>query len=284
MGARGRRGPEVGERGLGAGGRQQAGLALSGLVGPYLTRLEAEPGGPHGKERLPSLPLQPIQVEKPFMHWDIDFIGPISPPSSAGHSWILTTMDYFTRWTKAVALREANESVVLNFYDDIVTRFQVPNSIISDNALAFVRLRVSDWAIRNDIYLNTSSNYYPQDRITPKSSIGNSPYVLVYGKEARLPLFVELPTLDIMHQLEMFEEHDPVAVRYAQLMKLKELIDKAMKSMEYNQLQTRKFFDEKATPRVFREGDIVLIWDVLKSRPGQHTKFDKWSGPFIITE
>lgn len=273
------------------------------------------------KERLSVLPLQPIQVEQPFMRWGIDFIGPINPPSSAGHRWVLTAINYFTRWIEAVALKEANENVVLKFYDDLVTIFGVPKSIISDNSIAFVGLRVSDQAVRNGIYLNTSSNYYPQgnglakstnknliriikrlmednqrawhtklksdlwaDRITPKRSIGNSPYVLVYGKETRLLLSIELLALDIMHQLEMFEQ-DPLAVRYAQLMELEETRSKAMKSLEYHQLQTKRVFDKKSTPRVFREGDVVLKWDELKSKPVKHTKFDNfWSGPFVITK
>lgn len=123
------------------------------------------------------------------------------------------------------------------------------------------------------------------DRITPKRSVGNSAYVLVYGKEARLPLSVELPALDIVHQLEMFEERDPMSIRYTELMKLKETRDKAMKTLEYHQLRTKKTFDKKAKAKFFREGDLVLKWDVLKSGQGKHTKFDHfWAGPFIITE
>ena len=76
-----------------------------------------------------------------------------------------------------------------------------------------------------------------------------------------------------------------MAVRYAELMELEEMWDKEMKDMEYHQLQMKRSFDKKSTVKVFKEGDVVLRWDVLKSRPGQHTKFDKmWSGPFIITE
>ncbi|XP_059073193.1 uncharacterized protein LOC131874008 [Cryptomeria japonica] len=96
-----------------------------------------------GKEKLPATPLQHIQVEQTFMRWGIDFIGPINPPSSAKHMWILAATDYFTRWTKVVALKEANESSVLNFYEDIVTKVGVPESIISNNVLAFVGLRVT---------------------------------------------------------------------------------------------------------------------------------------------
>lgn len=176
-----------------------------------------------------------------------------------------------------MALKEANESVVLNFYDDLVTRFGVPESTISDNSLVCVGLRVSGWAVKNGIHLNTSSNYYPQgnglaestnknlvriikrilednqrtwhnklkytlwaDRITPKMSIGNSPYMLVYGKEARFPLSVELPTLDIMNQLQFFKDEYPMVVRYAQLMELDETRDTTMKIMELHKLQKKR--------------------------------------------
>lgn len=104
------------------------------------------------------------------MKWGLDFIGPINPPSNLGHKWILTTTDYFTKWIEVVTLKEANKSAVLNFYEDIVARFGTPESIISDNALAFVGTRITEWAIENDIFLRTSSNYYPQGNGQAKST------------------------------------------------------------------------------------------------------------------
>ena len=76
-----------------------------------------------GKKKLAALPLHPIQVDQPFSQWGFDFIGPINPPSSSGHKWILAATDYFTRWTKVVALKDATESSVVEFLDGIVTRF-----------------------------------------------------------------------------------------------------------------------------------------------------------------
>jgi len=68
-------------------------------------------------------------------------------------------------------------------------------------------------------------------------------------------------------------------------MELEESRDKAMATMEHHQLQTKRNFDKKATPRHFRVGDMVLKWDELRNRPGKHSKFDSmWSGPFLITE
>lgn len=95
------------------------------------------------------------------MRWGIEFIGPINPSYSAGHKWVLTAIDYFTWWTEVVSLKEANESSIMSFYEDIVTRFGVPDSIISNNTLVFVGLRVTDWVVNYGIHLNTSSNYYP---------------------------------------------------------------------------------------------------------------------------
>lgn len=70
-------------------------------------------------------------------------------------------------------LKEANETTILNFYDDIVNRFGVPNSIIPDNALSFIGLKVTNWAFKHGIYLNTSSNYYPQGNGLVESSNKN---------------------------------------------------------------------------------------------------------------
>ena len=37
----------------------------------------------------------------PFEMWGMDIIGPISPPTSRGHRFILVITDYFSKWAKA---------------------------------------------------------------------------------------------------------------------------------------------------------------------------------------
>lgn len=86
----------------------------------------------------------------------------INPPSSVGHKWFLTTMDYFTRWTMFVPLKEATESVILNFLEEIITRFGIPQTINFNNAKYFLGSIISYWALRLGIYLKNSSNYYSQ--------------------------------------------------------------------------------------------------------------------------
>jgi hypothetical protein len=48
-----------------------------------------------------AFPLQPVTIERPFQQWGLDVIGEINPNSSQLHKYILTTTNYFTRWTES---------------------------------------------------------------------------------------------------------------------------------------------------------------------------------------
>ncbi|KAH9324824.1 hypothetical protein KI387_005002, partial [Taxus chinensis] len=146
--------------------------------------------------------------------------------------------------------------------------------------LRIIRRTLKDNQIAWDLMLNSA---LWSDKVTPKRSIGNSPYKLVYGKEARIPIYVGLPTLDLLHQMELLE-NEPLQIRYPELMELQELRDKAYLNMEKNKKQMKKTFDKKSKFRVFNEGDIVLNLDADRTKPRRHSKFDTlWSGPYIIS-
>jgi hypothetical protein len=44
-------------------------------------------------EKFTAMHLQPVIPDFPFSKWGLYFIGPINPPSSAGHVFILTTIE-----------------------------------------------------------------------------------------------------------------------------------------------------------------------------------------------
>lgn len=50
----------------------------------------------------------------PFKAWGINIVGPISPPSSKSHRYILTIIDYFSKWSKATTLKEKKLLTWLN--------------------------------------------------------------------------------------------------------------------------------------------------------------------------
>ena len=50
-----------------------------------------------------------------------------------------------------------------------------------------------------------------------------------------------------------------------------------------NQESMKGTFDKSARPSAFQIGDIVLLWDKRREKPGKHGKFYSiWKGPFII--
>jgi hypothetical protein len=54
------------------------------------------------------------------MQWSLDVIIPINPKSSKGHSSIITTTDYFTKWPKVIALKESNTDHLIKFSQEDV--------------------------------------------------------------------------------------------------------------------------------------------------------------------
>jgi hypothetical protein len=84
---------------------------------------------------LPAFPLKPVIVEAPFQQWGLDFIGEFKDNSNNnGYHWVLTAIDYFTRWVEAIPMKKETKEVVMNFLEDrIITRFGAPTKITTDN-------------------------------------------------------------------------------------------------------------------------------------------------------
>ena len=101
---------------------------------------------------------------------------------------------------------------------------------------------------------------------------GATPFSLVYGMEAVLPIEVEIPSLRVLREVEL-EEAKWVQARYEQLNLIEE---KRMKAICHGQLYQRRMLrahDKKIRPRQFQEGELVLK-RILQNRQDPH---GKWS-------
>lgn len=72
------------------------------------------------------------------------------------------------------------------------------------------------------------------NRITPKRAIWNSLFILLYGREARLPISLEFPSLELAHHLELLEDNAMV-VRMVELVELEEIRNRAKHTLEVHQ-------------------------------------------------
>ena len=77
-------------------------------------------------------------VDVPFKRVAVDLIGPIEPASEAGHRYILTLVDYATRYPEAVPLKRIDIETVAEALVDIYSRLGVPEEILSDQGIQFI--------------------------------------------------------------------------------------------------------------------------------------------------
>jgi transposase InsO family protein len=93
----------------------------------------------------------------------LDFTGHINPLYLAGQVFILTTKDYFTKWTELVPLKHSHDEQVIFFLKtNIFSRFGLPLEIITDNGPAFIFAKMTQVLAKLGVKHFTSSSYYPQ--------------------------------------------------------------------------------------------------------------------------
>ena len=91
------------------------------------------------KGSVPQVPVEKMPlIDKPFKRVAIDLVGPISPPSEVGHGYILTLVDFSTRYPEAVTLKKIDTETVAETLVDIFSRLEVPEEILSDLGTQFV--------------------------------------------------------------------------------------------------------------------------------------------------
>ncbi|KAM2111843.1 hypothetical protein ACFX1R_014417 [Malus domestica] len=115
-------------------------------------------------QRVPTKSLHSVTKPWPFRGWAIDVIGKITPSSGAAkHAWILVATDYFTKWVEAKSYIELTSKEVCNFVEEnIVTRFGVPETIITDNGTIFTSDKFKEYTANLKIRLEQSMPYYLQ--------------------------------------------------------------------------------------------------------------------------
>nr|GEZ92131.1 hypothetical protein [Tanacetum cinerariifolium] len=119
-------------------------------------------------------------------------------------------------------------------------------------------------------------------RTAYKTSIGFTPYLLVYGKACHLPLELEHKAYWELKYAN-FDLNTAGDHRKLQLNELNELRDQAYENSLIYKEQTKKLHDGKIKNRIFNVGDQVLLFNSrLKIFSGKLKS--RWSGLFTISE
>ncbi|KAG5536715.1 hypothetical protein RHGRI_024220 [Rhododendron griersonianum] len=277
----------------------------------------------HGPiQRSPGFPLQSIVKPWPFRGWAIDMIGEIVPHSSSQHEYIMVATDYFTKWTEAIPLKSVAQKQVIDFLEEyIFCRFGIPETITVDQASVFNGQEVMAYAKSFGVKILNSSPYYAQAngqvestnkiikntlskmivdnprewhellpkvlwayRTSKRDSTKTTPYELVYGQAAVLPVEINITS----HRVA--SHYDPNNVDfeesiYGELDGLEESIIDALNNIQAQKKKMERIYNKRVHEKSFAEGD--LVWKaILPLDKKKKRTFGKWSpnweGPFRV--
>ncbi|KAA3479531.1 RNA-directed DNA polymerase (Reverse transcriptase), Ribonuclease H [Gossypium australe] len=194
------------------------------------------------KIHVPPSTLDVMTSPWPFSMWGMDVIGSISPKASNGHQFIFVVIDYFIKWVEATSYANVTKSAVSKFLKkESIYRYGMLERIISDNALNLNNSTIADVCRQFKIKHHNSSPYRPKMngaveaanknikkivgkmtetyrdwheklpfalyayRTSVRTSTGATPFSLVYGMEAVLPIEVKIPSLRVLSELKLDE-------------------------------------------------------------------------------
>ena len=271
----------------------------------------------HGaKGNVMKVPLKSMPViSEPFSRIAIDLIGPISPVSQQGNRYILTIIDYATRFPEAVALKNIDTITIAESLVEVFSRVGIPREILSDRGSQFKSDLMSEINRLMSIKALFTSPYHaacngaverlngvlksmlkklcvdhPSDwdryipsvlfayREIPNDTLKYSPFELLYGRSIRGPL-------SILYELWTKENMNPeLKTTYQYVFDLRNRLEEtsklAVQNAEISSGQYKKYYDLKTKNRSFKVGEEVLLL-----LPTSSNKFSmQWRGPYKVEQ
>jgi len=261
--------------------------------------------------------LQPISTGAPFEKISLDVTGP-HPKSASGKCFILTVLDHFTKWAEAFPITTHTAPVVAKILaEQVFSRFGIPLQILTDQGKEFESVLLFELCKALQIDKLRTSSYHPSTngalerfhrtlnsmmaktvsdsqrdwdlclpmvmaayRASPHSSTGYSPNFLMFGREnlAPLDLIYGFP----VEEIEIQDSYDSFVWQYQQ--RSREAYQNAREHLQVVANRSKKTYDMKVKPVIFKEGDWVLYYCPRRIQ-GKSPKWQKWySGPYLITK
>ena len=114
------------------------------------------------KGKVTKVPLQQMPfIDEPFRRVAVDLIGPLHPPTDKGNRYILTLVDYATRYPEAETLPNIETERVAEALVGIFSRVGVPREMLTDMGSQFTSLLMKELSRLISMKQLTTTPYYP---------------------------------------------------------------------------------------------------------------------------
>jgi IS30 family transposase len=267
-----------------------------------------------GRQGVAPLISMPV-ISEPFRRVAVDLIGPIVPCSDRGHRYIVTVIDYATRYPEAIPLKKIDTISVAEAMIEIFTRLGFPEELLSDRGSQFMSEIMKEVERLLSIHHLATTPYHPQcnglverfngtlktilkkltwecpkqwDRYLPavlyayrstvQESTGFSPFELMLGRKVRGPLEI-LKMYWTKEEREV--EERPIYQYVVELrQRLQETCRIAQEELCKAKETQKMYFDRKAKPKSLEIGSkVLLLLPVKKNKLLLH-----WKGPYVVQE
>jgi ribonuclease HI/transposase InsO family protein len=252
---------------------------------------------------LPAQALQTIPITWPFAMWGLDLVGPLQK-APGGFSHLLVSIDKFSKWIEVRPLTNIRSEQAVVFFTNIIHRFGVLNSIITDNGTQFTGKKFLDFCGDHHIRVDWAVVAHPMtngqvERANGMIMQGHKPRIYndlnKFGKRwmKELPSVVWslrttpsqatcfspfflvygakaiLPT-DLEYgspRTKVYDDRSNQASREDSLDQLEKARDVALLHSARYQQSLRRYHAREVRPRGFQVGDLVLrLWQDARGR------------------
>jgi transposase InsO family protein len=113
------------------------------------------------KSNLPAHVLQTIAITWLFAVWGLDIVGPLWK-ALGGYTHLLVAIDKFSKWVEVRPIMNLRAEQAVTFFTNVVYRFLVPNSIITDNGSQFTSRKFLEFYDEFHIRVDWAAVAHPQ--------------------------------------------------------------------------------------------------------------------------
>jgi hypothetical protein len=112
--------------------------------------------------RRDEMPLIPQVTPHVFEKWEIEFVGPINPPSKrSGARYIIIVTQYLTRWTKVAPVKYCSAKTTTHFlFEQVITIFGCPRIMMSDQGTHYINNTIMAMIEDFEVYHQKSTSYH----------------------------------------------------------------------------------------------------------------------------